>query len=349
MNLYILPISTDQLKDNFFDPAPIPSGGQPNVDFWNEFSSGLKKAGVEAHTTDYWSKDKSQPDDILMVINHPGETFLWSSFYFLKHFKKRGGFILERRRFLYKNYRYFKKRILYQGELPVAMPYVYNNLPALNKKGIYTKILLICKGFGNYDYFNHYLDINKDITSQYFDNPKNKFLVMINSNIRPHSLKNEYYSERLKLIKYFSRIPGFDLYGYFWDKRPRHPFFFHYGKYVRHSWRGTTPDKVKTLSEYKFSLCLENCIYPGFVSEKIFDSLAAGCIPIYLGPNDTEEIVPKSCFVNFRRFNNYDKLYHYISALTEKDLNRYRDSIKNFLKSRTPDKGIDVFVHKLIH
>jgi len=42
-------------------------------------------------------------------------------------------------------------------------------------------------------------------------------------------------------------------------------------------------NKHATLKEYKYSLCFENSYYPGYVTEKIFDCIAAGCTPIYWG------------------------------------------------------------------
>jgi len=42
-------------------------------------------------------------------------------------------------------------------------------------------------------------------------------------------------------------------------------------------------DKVKTLSQYRYSLCFENTFTPGYVTEKIIDSFLAGSIPLYWG------------------------------------------------------------------
>lgn len=42
-------------------------------------------------------------------------------------------------------------------------------------------------------------------------------------------------------------------------------------------------DKIEWLQKYKFNICFENSSYPGYLSEKIFDAFAAGCVPIYWG------------------------------------------------------------------
>jgi Glycosyltransferase family 10 (fucosyltransferase) C-term len=43
---------------------------------------------------------------------------------------------------------------------------------------------------------------------------------------------------------------------------------------------------------YKFCVAMENSIEPDYISEKIWDALAAGCIPIYLGARSARNIVP---------------------------------------------------------
>jgi hypothetical protein len=42
-------------------------------------------------------------------------------------------------------------------------------------------------------------------------------------------------------------------------------------------------NKTVYLQQYKFNICPENSISPGYVTEKLFQSLYSGCIPIYNG------------------------------------------------------------------
>ena len=47
--------------------------------------------------------------------------------------------------------------------------------------------------------------------------------------------------------------------------------------------KGVCKDKFETLCQYKFSLVVENS--NDYVSEKLFDSLAAKCLTFYIGPD----------------------------------------------------------------
>lgn len=42
-------------------------------------------------------------------------------------------------------------------------------------------------------------------------------------------------------------------------------------------------DKFKFLANYRFDLCPENSLGEGYITEKVFDSIRSGCIPIYWG------------------------------------------------------------------
>lgn len=48
-------------------------------------------------------------------------------------------------------------------------------------------------------------------------------------------------------------------------------------------------DKIEYLKQFKFNLCPENSNAEGYVTEKIFDAIKAGCIPIYWGSNNCPE------------------------------------------------------------
>ncbi|MEY4731257.1 MAG: hypothetical protein RL681_203 [Candidatus Parcubacteria bacterium] len=349
MNIYVLPTSEQGMQDRLFDQPLANAGGVCHLPFLDGLRAAARSFGHAVHTSDAWSKKNAKLDDVLVVQNHPGETILWRALYYAKHIRTKGGFMLERRRFLYDSYRLFNRRVLLQMESPMVMPYIYRHLHALQESGLYQKIMIVARGYGeSFEYFNPYFYRDQDITSPYFTDPKDKFLVMVNGNARPHSLKHELYGERLKAIRYFSDSPGFDLYGRGWDAAPHHPFYMHYKKYVARAWRGAVDDKLEVISRYRFAMCYENATYNGYVSEKIFDCLAAGAIPIYLGAPDITTIVPENCFIDKRKFSSYAELHQHVRSLSETDCARYRENILRFLRDRSTMMGMQALVRQIV-
>lgn len=43
---------------------------------------------------------------------------------------------------------------------------------------------------------------------------------------------------------------------------------------------------------YKFCVAMENSVRQDYVTEKIWDALGAGCIPVYLGFSNARDFVP---------------------------------------------------------
>lgn len=48
-------------------------------------------------------------------------------------------------------------------------------------------------------------------------------------------------------------------------------------------------DKVSFMRQFKFAICPENSDAFGYVTEKIFDAILSGCIPIYTGSSNQPE------------------------------------------------------------
>ena len=58
-------------------------------------------------------------------------------------------------------------------------------------------------------------------------------------------------------------------------------------------------NKIDFLSEYKFSIAMENSNGDGYLSEKIVDSFLSGTIPIYYGDYFLDEFInPKTYILN---------------------------------------------------
>jgi hypothetical protein len=71
--------------------------------------------------------------------------------------------------------------------------------------------------------------------------------------------------------------------------------------------------KFAILPEYKFCLCPENSIYDGYVTEKLVDAYAGGCVPLYSGV--VSDGFNGDAFLNYQDYKNMDKFVKEIEAI----------------------------------
>lgn len=157
----------------------------------------------------------------------------------------------------------------------------------------------------------------------------------------------ELYSRRVEAIRWFEQHQPevFDLYGVGWDKpRVRYPKPLRWLRKIKPinrliyrtypSYRGIIADKLALLAHYKFAICYENAQQiPDYITEKIFDCLVAGCIPIYWGAPNISRRVPADCFIDARDFGGYPDIYGFISTMDAVSYRQYLHSISDFLQS----------------
>jgi hypothetical protein len=94
-------------------------------------------------------------------------------------------------------------------------------------------------------------------------------------------------------------IQDFDIYGQGWQAL-RHGWFHRlWPEQHWRLWRGPLKaDKLHTLCHYRFAFCYENFEgNEGYISEKIFDALAAGTVPLCLGDSHLKSWIPNDCAV----------------------------------------------------
>ena len=173
---------------------------------------------------------------------------------------------------------------------------------------------------------------------------KKRFCTMISCNkFQKHPL--ELYSERLRAIKWFeeNHPEDFDLYGFGWDKHlftgrmsrlNRVEFLARLMRPGYSVYKGSVKSKREVMQKYKFSVCYENATgITGYITEKIFDSFFAGCVPVYLGAPNVTDYIPAETFIDKRNFKNYGELYRYMKSMTDEEYNKYLGAIKDFVHS----------------
>jgi hypothetical protein len=75
--------------------------------------------------------------------------------------------------------------------------------------------------------------------------------------------------------------------------------------------------KVDIASEYQFMVCLENDLYPGYVTEKFLEAYVSGCVPIYWGDFGNDNSVNRSSIINIADFETIDAAIGQISQFMQ--------------------------------
>ena len=173
---------------------------------------------------------------------------------------------------------------------------------------------------------------------------RTKLITLISGN-KTNSHPLELYSKRLQIIKWLelNHPDDFDYYGVGWDyKIPlRWQRLFHrlkLGNFIpknnSRSYRGKVQEKFKTLRDYTFAICYENAKdIDGYITEKIFDCLFAGTIPIYWGPGNISKYIPEDCFINRVQFSTDEELYLYLKNMPTNEVIQYQNNILTYLTS----------------
>lgn len=134
------------------------------------------------------------------------------------------------------------------------------------------------------------------------------------------------YACRIDLARRLSRNGvGVHLYGMGWEPTAL-------DTELRSLFRGVADSKQSVLSKYRFSIAFENSVgNPGYISEKLFDSLRAGTVPIYLGAPDVGEYVPDPLFVDYRRFESDAALAHFVRSFSGSDYARFAQGLRRYM------------------
>jgi hypothetical protein len=185
-------------------------------------------------------------------------------------------------------------------------------------------------------------------------------LVMINMNKLPRLTAHELFTERMRAVEYFSRTNEIDLFGIGWHKasmkmgRTRLPQFVQRAQIKYRNWRdrlhpdpllvaarrvykGELETKWETLASYDFVLCFENTSLRGWLTEKLFEALRVGTIPIYWGATDIAQLIPSDCFVDMKAFRDYSELRSFLRSQDRQAVLRYREAGRAFLESKAFD------------
>lgn len=80
--------------------------------------------------------------------------------------------------------------------------------------------------------------------------------------------------------------------------------------------------KPGILQAYNFCLSMENCLQPFYVSEKLWDAILNGCLPIYCNNGTIYTDFPKESFLDIRDYASLDDLWTTVQTMSLDEWNR---------------------------
>lgn len=79
--------------------------------------------------------------------------------------------------------------------------------------------------------------------------------------------------------------------------------------------------KPSILAKYDYNLALENCVKPYYVTEKLWDSILNGCLPIYCQNGTIYEDFPRESFLDVNDFRSMDQLWEKVKSMSLSEWN----------------------------
>ena len=167
------------------------------------------------------------------------------------------------------------------------------------------------------------------VTNNYSLDHKNTLTTLVNSYL---GTRNNYYL-RSEIVQWFLTNHPQDIvfYGSKWENfKTELPSELHNA--FDNQYKGYVKDKFKAVEKSKFSFALENERFQDYVTEKIYDVMAAGSVPIYSGAPNITDYVPQECFIDYHAFQNLDELYNFLKTMSDDTYNQYLSCIQNVMK-----------------
>lgn len=140
------------------------------------------------------------------------------------------------------------------------------------------------------------------------------------------------YWYRKAFIEYFQN-KDLDLYGVGWTVDE----YYSYKGLIEPTHLSSS--KIDVISKYKFVFACENVKgLTGYISEKLFDVMLAGSVPIFPDFNNVSKYIPKHCYIDPQDFNSFGDLNTFLMTMTEEQYEQYRSNIRAFLRSPQAEK-----------
>lgn len=295
----------------------------------------LTNRGISVHTADYLLKDGT----------HDASSCNYYSLGLLDNFER---ILLEQK---------VRLAAFVVMEPPVVAPSLYEALPRLT--AVFDRVYVhntsgdgySLKGVDTGKLHRLYWPIpyNNVLDLCWENERRMKRVVVINGSHNPLSKNREQYSLRINAMAELSKIGVVDLYGMGWDRWwSREAMWLPYWlnrRAIMSIYKGKCTSKFEVLQNYEFCLCFENMAMNGYITEKLFDCLYAGTIPLYMGAPDILDYIPENVFVNCRKFSSWTEMWENVATMSAETISEMKNAGRTFLKSDMASKFYDSFEH----
>lgn len=188
-------------------------------------------------------------------------------------------------------------------------------------------------------YFKFRFPVLRPMRSDIVPFAHRKLCTLIASN-RDSDHPDALYGAERALAEYYgeNEPDSFDLFGWGWNPE------------VHRGYRSIIAGRAEYLRRYRFSFCYETAAnWPGFVSGKIFESFAAGSVPVYRGAPNIADEIPADCFIARDDFRSEAELHTFLRDMSEREHDAYLERIRAFLSSPkavpySPEYFVQTFV-----
>jgi hypothetical protein len=235
-------------------------------------------------------------------------------------------------------------------EPPIVAPELYSALPRLT--AVFDRVYIYNTNGDGYSldgvdasklYKMYYPIPYGGVLNSYWSNDERmKRVVVINGNHNPRARSREQYSLRIQAMADLSKIGIVDLYGMGWNRWWSRsamclPYWRNY-RALMSIYKGKCASKFEVLQNYEFCLCFENMSMKGYITEKMFDCLYAGTIPLYMGAPDIFEYVSSDAFVDCRKYSTWKEMWEDIAMMPAEKIEAMKIAGRAFLQSEKASK-----------
>ena len=242
-------------------------------------------------------------------------------------------------------------------EPPVVLPHLYEALPRLT--AAFDRVYVHNTRGDSYSLAG--VDASKlhrlywpiphdEVLAPYWSNEQRmKRVVVINGSHNPRSKVREQYSLRIGAMAELSRFGIVDLYGMGWGRWwSRNALWLPYWlnrRALMSIYKGKCASKFEVMQNYEFCLCFENMSMDGYITEKIFDCLYAGTIPLYLGAPDILDYIPGEVFIDCRKYSSWTEMWRDVSTMPADRIGAMKEAGRDYLKSDMARRFYDSIEH----